>query len=170
MAIQLEVEMAGQEKLIDKLSDPAVIAGPLKDLLEEASAIGRKTAELGIDGGTGIAVRSIGAELKPLSARVFTAMAEPRASSIEKGRPPGDNRWTSDRQMQNWVKANQVGRYGRTGTEQDLVGTAFVIAREIRRRGVKGRFFMQAAREKVQSELPRLLSEMATKIQQMFGR
>ena len=158
MAINLEVEMKGQEELIKKLSDPVVIAGPLKELLTEASSIGRKTAVEGIDGGLGIAVRSIGKEIEPLSARVYTAIAEPRAMSIEKGRPAGDNRWTSDRQIQKW--ADSVG----------LFDPLFVIVRGIRQRGVKGRFFMQAAREKVQSEIPRLLNEMGAKIKEMFDR
>ena len=158
MAINLDIEMTGQEELIKKLSDPAVIAGPLKELLEEASSIGRKTVVEGIDGGTGVAVSSIGIEVQPLSARVYTAIAEPRALSIEKGRPPGDTRWTSDGHIQKWAES--------VGVSEPL----FVLTRGIRQRGVKGRFFMAAARQKVESELPRLLNNMARIIEEKFNK
>lgn len=154
----MQIEVQGVDDLNAKLTDPQMIAGPLKELLEEATSIGVKTAVEGVDGGSGAAVRSISKEVLETSARVYSAMPRVRALNIEKGRPVGVPVEQILPQIISWKK--HVGH----------PEPAIVIAQEISQRGVKGRFFMAAAKQKLEEVLPRLLGEMASKVQVRFGR
>ncbi len=151
-----QVTIEGMEQLQARLEDPNLIGQPLLELLEDAANVGRDTAEKGIDGGTGIAVRSIGMNVQARSALVYTAMPQARAMSIEKGRPSGVPIEDMLAQLIRWRDA--VGH-------PDL---GIHIALGVRQRGVKGRFFMAAAREKVAGDLPRLVSGMAKKVENIW--
>ena len=153
-----KMEFKGLEELKLKLTDPSLVGKPTYQMLHSAAKIGSRAATDGISGGTGIAERSIGSEVKPLSARVYTAIAQPRAMSIEQGREPGVNPRDILPQIIRWKDA--VG-HADSGIE---------IALDIERRGAKGKHFMQRAREVVNQELPRLLSEMGRRIREAFGR
>ncbi len=176
MEISLKVELKGQEELRAKLSDPTIVAGPLKDLLVEASDIAVETGKAKLESGFGTStwgVRGVGAaplsmvsSIKRFEARVKSLMPPPRALSIETGRPAGEQ--ASIKQLARWVEAKGIGKLSARG--EPLMGTVYAIVWHIKQRGVKGRFFMQAARDKVQGELPRLLNEMGTKIKEKFNR
>ena len=114
---------------------------PLANLLTSASDHAKKVAAEGV-GGT--AARSIQSEVQPTSARVFSLMSEARATSIELGRPAGGPRLHPD--------------------------SPFALARHIARRGVRGRFFMQAAIRSTESVLPQLIGTMARQVESRFGR
>ena len=143
--LRTRVTLAGVAELSSRLRDPQLLAEPMRGLLTEAARIGQSTATDNVDGGLGLAVRSIGSRVEPLQARVFSAMAPARSRSIDQGRKPGQP-WKS--------LLAQIIRW------KDAVGhpdSAIVIAQGIQRRGVKGRFFKRAAVEAVNTALPGLL-------------
>lgn len=157
--MRTEIKLEGFEELEARLTDPTLIVAPLReDVFEPATSIGVKTAVEGVDGGTGIAVRSIQKEIEPMQARVYTAMPTVRAISIEKGRPVGVPVEQLLPQIINWK--NAVGH----------PDSAIAIARGIKQRGVKGRFFMEGAKNAVVEALPRLLSNMAKAIEGRLSR
>lgn len=152
----ITVEVVGIEDLQAKLSDPHLVGGPLATLLDEASAIGRKAAELGIDGGLGIAVRSINRYIYPKEARVYTVLPEARAMSIEAGRSPGVPPRDILAQIIRWKES--VGH----------PDPAITIAKEISSRGSKGKHFIQKAREAVAKELPQLVQKLGGHIEKRW--
>jgi hypothetical protein len=157
MSLELALEEAGVKRINAVLRDKALIAEPLKELFEEAGPVGVEAATSGLDAGTGIAVRSLAFEVKPLEMRVYSAMPIARAFSIEKGRPLHDPKL----------------RLGGIITWKEAVGhtePAVLIYSEIKQRGVKGRFFMRAARNKISEQLPTLLRAMGQKIAVKWGR
>ncbi len=152
----ITVKVDGLDDLQRKLRNPLVIKGPLKELLTDASKVGTREAWDTIDGGTGIAVRSIGARVRPLEAYVYSAMAKGRALSIEEGRPPGADVKAILPQIIRWKKA--VG-HPDSGIE---------IAHRIRLLGAKGKHFLKAAGEKVTENMPPLVQKMAKQIEEML--
>ncbi|MDD5502582.1 MAG: hypothetical protein PHH26_03860 [Candidatus Thermoplasmatota archaeon] len=150
------IEVEGVEELQARLSDLRLVGEPLATLMDEASAAGRKAAELGIDGGLGIAVRSINREVKPMEARVYTAMAKERAMSIEVGRSPGVSPRDILPQIIRWKEA--VGH----------PDPAITIAKEISRKGSKGKHFIQKAREAVAKDLPQLVRKMGGQVEEKW--
>lgn len=146
-----KVEIIGLERIQAKLSDPQLISQPLRELLTEAGQTGQRVAVAGIDGGTGIAVRSINYEVKETSMRTYSAMPRSRALNIEEGRPANDPR----------LSLGQVIRWKEAVGHPDA---GIVIFQELRRRGVRGRFFMQAAKNTIQEHLPEWLRQMSAKI------
>ncbi len=150
------IEIDGLEALKSRFSDPTLIGEPLQELLEDASLIARNAAESGIDGGLGIAVRSINREVKATSARVYTALPAARAFSIEKGRPSGEPIRSMIAQLIRWREA--VGH----------PDSAAVIARDIHERGTQGKRYMRKAREQTKSELPRLINKMAAAVEEKW--
>ena len=146
MPAELTIEVNGFEELAARVSDPALMEKPMRNLFEAATRLGQKTAIQGIDGGTGVAVRSILREYSPAMGRVWSMMPLARSTSIEGGRPSGDNT-VSTRAIARWADAVKNPE------------RPFVLARAIRERGVKGRFFMRSAGDAVQGILPALIQK-----------
>lgn len=149
-----KVKLISGERLKDNLNSKEMVDRPLSELLQKAASIGRKQAVDAIDGGTGIATRSISKEVKPMQARVFTAMSDYRAMSIEEGRKPGDV--PSRPALEKWAKA-----VGYPGTVRELY-------RVIEFSGVKGKKFMAGAGEKIEKELPQLTAGMEKNVEGKF--
>ena len=154
----ITIEVEGIEELQVRLSDPRLVGEPLAALLDEVSAVGRKAAELGIDGGLGIAVRSINRYIYPKEARVYTVLPEARAMSIEVGRSPGVPPRDILPQIIRWKEA--VGH----------PDPAITIAKEISSRGSKGKHFIQKAKEAVVKELPQLVQKLGGRIEKKWRR
>lgn len=150
---EIVVEVKGVEKLQARLSDPRLLGAPLANFFDEASAKGRKAAELAIDGGLGIAVRTINRHIYPKEARVYSILPQAKAMSIEAGRQPGVSPEDILAQIIHWKEA--VGH----------PDPAITIAKEISRKGSKGKHFIQKAREAVAEALPRLIEEMGGEIE-----
>ena len=145
----LEAQTIGLEDLQRKLKPGQLTGPPLRQVLTAASANAKKVAARGV-GGT--AARSIMSEVKPTSARVFSLMSPARSTSIEFGRPAGGPLLHSDALLR-WIR--RVG----------YAFSPFVLAREIQRRGVKGRFFMAAAKRNTEQMLPGLLRKMSDQVE-----
>lgn len=158
------VKIEGLEELQAKLRDPRLIGDPFKELLKDASQTGQEAAERGIDGGTGIAVRTINRFVDPTSAKVTTVLPRARAMSIEKGRPPGEE--VPVRALVRWLSGNP---YKRSADRAELE-LAYQARAAIKQHGAKGKRFMQQARQAVADTLPRLLGRMARRIERMAKR
>ena len=156
----IEAKVHGTEQLRKRMEIEGLVDEPLVEVLQDAAAIGQKAAVQGVDGGLGIAVRSITRDVKPTQARVFTAMPRARARSIEQGRPSGVSIREILPQLIRWREAGAVGH----------PDPAIVIAQEIKRRGVKGKHFMQAARDQVRRDLPRLVAQAARRVEENWKK
>ena len=152
MAEQLSATVIGLDKLRSRMGN--LTGPPLAEFLNKASDHAKRTAA---EGASGTAARSIQTEVRPTSARVYSLMSPARSTSIELGRPRGGP-LLHPAALARWIK--------RVGYQQ----SPFVLARQIRRRGVKGRFFMKLAIESTRSRIPGLLSGMARDVERRFGR
>ena len=161
---EVKVELKGLERLRGKLQDPSLIRKPLKNLIFHAAGIGKKQARESISGGTGIAERSVTTRVEPTSARVFSLIAQPRAMSIEVGRKPGET--VSLMALARWLTGRQRSF---TPTREERKQAAQVQAL-IKARGAKGKAFIKAAQETVKRNMPRLVSEMARKIEEAWRK
>jgi|GEM_PF-5641058 len=158
MSDKIGVEVEGMKELEIKLQDPELVGRPMQEVLEEAAEIGQNSAVEGISGGTGIAERSIESRVTPTTAKVFSMIADDRVQSIEEGRPSGADPDAILPQIIRWKEA--VG-HPDSGRE---------ISLEIQRRGTKGKRFLTRAREVVEGEIPRLLSNMVQRVREAFHR
>ena len=134
---------------LDNLTGP-----PLAELLTGASSHAKKVAAEGVGG---VAANSMMSEVRPGSARVFSLMASARTRSLEEGRRPGGALLHPDA-LQRWIRRVEYGL------------SPYVLAKQIQRRGVKGRFFMKAAVQSTQELLPGLIRDMARAVEGRFGR
>lgn len=140
--VTLRIETA---EVIEWLRDSEPLAVALGEAMEAARVIGQKAAEEGLDGGTGLAVRSVFSDAQAFNMKVGTTLPRARALSIDKGRPSG----TPVRKL-----LGQIIRW------KDSVGidqSGWAVAEGISRRGARGRFFRRAALQAVEAELPRLI-------------
>jgi len=156
--MKTEIKVEGLEELQRRFTDPALLHDPLQALLKEAETMGRRQAESAIDGGTGIAVRSIGGEVMETSARIYSAMPRARAVSIEKGRPPGESMSSLVPQLTRWGKS--VGH--------PLPGRE--IAQEVQATGTRGKRFLRAAKDMIKQNMPGMVAKMARNIEAKWGR
>lgn len=143
--LKTRITLEGVAETAARLTDDRLLKEPMRELFTEAARIGQRAATDNIDGGRGIAVRSIGSRVEPLQMRVFSAMAPARSRSIDQGRKPGQLWRSIFAQIIRWKAA--VGH----------PDSAVDIAKGIQRRGVKGRFFKRAAVDAVNNALPGLL-------------
>ena len=148
----VEVEVIGLDRLVRNLKD--LPAPALATLLIDASSHAKRVAAEGVRGPV---ARSIQSQVTSTSARVFSLMSLARQRSIEEGRKAGGPLLHPD-SLKRWIS--------RVGYRE----SAMVLARLIRRRGVKGRFFMRAAIQSTQNVLPTMMKEMAQGVSKRFGR
>jgi hypothetical protein len=146
--IRFSTEVLGD--LPEKLRQPGAAAEPLRDLLEEAAKIGQRVATDAVDGGRGIAVRSLYSKVRSLDMRVASTMPRARASSIERGRKPGQR--PAIGQITRWAKAVGISE------------SPYKLRAEIRKRGVAAKNFIAQGRSAVQAAFPRLTKELATQV------
>lgn len=120
----------------------------LPKIVDAAAAYAQQQARAGAPRKSGALASSIVVEGKGLEARVHSPFAY--ALPVEFGRHPG-------------AKMPPAGAFKGP--------FAFVIARAIAKRGIKGRFFLKRAVDMLRnSELPRLLQKAADEIETAWGR
>lgn len=146
--LKTRVTLEGVAEVQSRMRDPAMLNEPMREMLTEAARIGQRAATDRMDGGLGIAVRSVASRVEPNGARVFSAMATARSRSIDQGRKPGQPLKSLLPGIIRWKQA--VGH----------PDSAIAIAKGIQRRGVKGRFFKRAAVEAVNNALPELFGQV----------
>lgn len=157
-APMLTIEVAGFERLGRALS-PGIVGGPLRDLLQKAARETTRVAHDKAPRDTGALRRSITPQVKPLSARVFTRRGAAYFPVMEFGRRPG-KKMPPPQALKGWAR-----RHGFPTTP----GALFALARSIGRRGIKGRFFMRAAKQAGNRQMPGWLRTMGKDIGVDFG-
>lgn len=148
------VEVEGMGPLRAKLT-PDLYQRALAGVLTDAAILGEREARAGAPKDTSELARSITHEVKPTFARVYSTMNY--AEVVEKGR--GENKPPPPpKALYEWLDRHGIDRQA-----------AFVIARAIGRRGIKGRFFMKNAREKVDRALPGFIAKASAEIRARWG-
>lgn len=125
---------------------------PLRKLLSNASLIGERVAKSEAPKDTGSLVRDIRASVSSLSAKVTLPRNLTYYHVMEEGRRPGA-KMPPPRELHGWMRRHGIP-----------VGAAFVIARSIARRGIKGRFFMRQGAAAVNKKMPGLLRKMGKEV------
>lgn len=152
----VSIEVQGQEEFQRKLT-PDLYLPAVHDVLRDASKFATNEAQRGATRDIGAIARTITAEVRsPMEINVRSR--HPGALAAEFGRRAGEQPPPVSA-LRGWASRHGLG------------GLEFVLARSIARRGIKGRFFMRAAREKLQRiEMPRLLNKAADEIERKWSR
>jgi hypothetical protein len=149
----IDIQMPNLVRIRAKLAPP-LVREPATHLIADAARFAEREARAGAPDGA--IARSISAQIRPLQARIRGSGA---ALAVEFGRHPGTPQPPLDA-LRAWARARGI-------PEEAL----FPIARAIRRRGIRGRFFVRRAVQKLRgSELPRLVRRMAGEISTAWKR
>jgi hypothetical protein len=146
MPTTLNVRVRGLDVLYRNI-DHLLAMPALADYIKEATEVGQREAQSRAPGSIQIA-REIG----PISGRVYAP--DYRARFIEFGRKAGRKQ----------PPASALTRYA--GNDESI----FLIARQIARRGIKGRFFMRRARRAVSKAMPELANKMARVLEKDWAK
>lgn len=150
----MEVTLIGAESAIKKL-DELQQWGALKTFLDELSLIAQREAKAEVPRDTAALGRSIQRDVMPFSAKIYTNLSY--APVVEDGRG-AEKKMPPPQLLAGWAR--------RHGKPQSAL---FVMARAIGKRGIKGRFFMRAAEHKANAEVPRLVKELAQRVEKIWG-
>lgn len=142
------IEIPNAKKLEARLNDPQFVGGPLRTLLTKASLQAETVAKGKAPVWTGQLRRDIRSEVKPLSARVTTGRKLEYYNTMEFGRKPGA-KMPPPSSLHRWMRSKGIP-----------TSAAFVLARSIARRGIKGRFFMKSGADAARNSMPKFLAEM----------
>lgn len=123
--------------------------------VSDAAILGERVAKEGAPRDTAALARSIDSVHNGMEARVFSTLNY--AAPVELGRQAGAA-MPPPEALVGWLR-----RHGN-------FTTPYALARSIARRGIKGRFFMRAARKRVEDERHKLLDAAAVKIARMWGK
>jgi hypothetical protein len=152
---RITIELVGLEELSRKLK-PRLYEQAVATLMEDITIVGERTAKQRAPRDTGALKRSIHSQAKPFSARIFSNLGY--AVPVEYGR--GRNkRMPPPSALHGWLR-----RHGKPAS------AAFVVARAIGRRGIKGRFFMRAAEEAIRAKLPSMMDRTVRAIGKRWKR
>lgn len=151
--LSLDLQMEGLEEVKRRLRDPSLVMRAMRGVGLRAARAGKRTAIKSIDGGTGIATRSIVSLVFPAEglAMVKSMMPRARALSIEEGRPPGDP--PPLEAVIRWVEAMGIRRNARE------------IRSEIEARGAKGKRYLAQTRDLWETNLPVWLQKAARQVE-----
>lgn len=163
--MKLTVKVKGIEELRARFKDPALIGDPLHELMEDAGHIGREAMESAIDGGIGIAVESINLNVQRTNALVFSVLPLARGLSIDQGRKPGED--PPALQIARWyMKTRRLRSMG--GLTKGQRETIFEIWGRIKAKGTSGKHFLQKTKNELEDAMPRLVDEMAEKVEERW--
>ena len=150
-------QVGGLPTLLRKYDSKIVLGAPLQTLLTRASLLGERHARENAPRDKGDLARDITSEVREIDARVFLRRDVLYYRVMEEGRRVG-------------APMPPIAPIAAWAARKGIDIPAFVLARAISRRGIKGRFFMRAARARVEKELPRLSREMGRDVEKEFRR
>jgi len=152
------MEIQGLEDLQERLRDPEMLGAAMRVFGSRAARAGKNAAVGAIEGGQGIATRSIFAKASPLDGevRVYSVMPMASAQLIEEGRAPGNP--PSMRALLVWMRAVHHG-----GKPREVM--AGIVAR-----GARGKRYMGQALEEWEANLSRWMQEAATRIEKRWAK
>ena len=154
----LDVTLLNLEPLLKKMKDPRLITVPAQGMLSKAVLIGEREARNEAPKDTARLTRSLATEVIGLGGRIFFLNEQLYFQVQESGRragaapPPAAS-------LLPWMR--------RKGIAPEL---AFVIARAIGRRGLKGRFFMRKGAQAIQRETPKLMRDLMSGVRKEWLR
>ena len=125
---------------------------PLKHLLQNSSALAERVAKGAAPKDTSSMARDIRADVRSLSAKIHLPRNLEYYHVMEEGRRPG-RKMPPPRELHGWMRRHGIP-----------LGMAFVIARSIARRGIKGRFFMRQSFVATTKAMPRFLRKMGEEV------
>jgi len=150
----VSIKVIGMEKVQRKLT-PDIYLPPVHTLMRDAATFATREVQREAGRDIGAIGNSFSALVTPMEVAVKSR--HPGALAAEFGRRAGAPPPPASA-LREWA-----ARHGMAGLE-------FALARAISRRGVKGRFFMQRTREKLQqSELPRLIRHAIDEIERRWA-
>jgi len=149
----IAVNVVNLQPFLKKHTWDKVAVAPIAKMFNMAAVIAERTARKGAPSDTGALKRSLTVETTPLSARVFSVL--PYAIVMEQGRRPGA-RMPPPSALAGWARRHPPKGGGKS--------SLFALARHIGKRGIKGRFFMKAAKDDVERQLPSLIDKAAREI------
>jgi len=152
--MKYDIDMTGLDSLKRKLR-PELYREPMAEMFQTIAAVGERTAKQRAPRDTGALKRSIHSDAQPMSARIFSNKAY--AVPVEFGRRKGA-RMPPPNALRGWAR-RKLGN----------PNLAFVVARAIARRGIKGRFFMKAAHQAIMIKMPFQMKLLEKKVAERFG-
>lgn len=155
MVFQIQVGNLGP--LLKKYEPEFVLGKPLVTLLQKAATLGERTARLGAPRNVGDLARDITSEVKGIEARVFTRRDLLYYRVMESGRARG-------------AAMPPVAAIAIWAARKGIDIPAFVLARAIAARGIRGRFFMRAAGAAVRKQLPAFTQAMSKDVEREFKK
>lgn len=157
---RVRIEVEGIDELVAKFGKRSLIDDPMLQLMEDATKAGQKGAVNAVDGGMGIAVRSINRNvgLTSKGSTVTTAMSTQAIRSIDLGRKRNQEWQPLVKSMYKWTRA--VGS----------TVNPFRLAHQIAKSGTKGKRFKAAGLKAVEDVMPDLRREMERRIEAGWKR
>ena len=146
----MKLRVEGDERVIRTLTSAELIAEPVTEALRVIARDGQQVAQRGAPGSVG---RTLQSEVRGFSAQVYST--HPAALPIEVGRRRG-------------APLPPLGAIARWAASRGITVEPFVLARSIAQRGIKGRFFLQAAREHIESRANRYLVDLGADIERRW--
>ena len=166
MKVNIELDQASLQRLQQKCR-PDLYAAALHDVMKKAATMGEPVMEKAIQGGTEMAMQSIGAVAYRDEARVYSVIPFARGMSIEEGRRPGDApglvataRWLTGRRYMTARRLDELPR--------DVVNDARAAQKAIRASGARGKQYLKQTREFLRGQLPAFMNDMARRIEQKW--
>ena len=176
MTTSILVQVKGVPQVIKKTSAELVLK-PLERLLFDAALIAQREAIQAAPRDTGRLGRSIHIQARPLSARVYTNLAYAETMELGRGK---DLKMPPPAALEGWVRRHGFGvgvrqsiktrKFLRSGGAQSVQSAAYVLARAIGRRGIKGRFFMAKGKAAVLAALPLLTRKMEREVEEEWRK
>ena len=148
---ELAYRFEGSEKLAKALSDPDIVAGPVKDFLHKSALTVERRAKEKAPVDTGRLRASITSEYQRLSTTIGPSVTY--GAFVEYGTRP---HWPPLAALQPWAR--------RHGFPSGARG-AFLVALAISRRGTRAQPYMGPALEESKGDIDALLTEMKTGIE-----
>ena len=151
----INIQMEGLDDLRRKLT-PRTYEKAVATLMEDIAIVGERTAKQRAPRDTGALKRSIHSDARPMSARIFSNLAY--AVPVELGRGKG-KRMPPPNALRGWLR-----RHGKPQS------AAYVVARAIGKRGIKGRFFMKAAADAIRFKMPSMVRRASDDIAKRWSK
>ena len=151
----VEVRIKGDAKLKESLK-PELYKPVVTEMMTDLGKAGRKAAKAKAPKDTGALRKSINFKASPTGLRLFSPIHYARY--VELGRKPG-SRPPPPRALHGWLSRHGIP-----------VRAAYVVARAIGRRGIKGRFFMAAGLAAMKKKLPYDLKKAEKRVAQRFTK
>ncbi len=147
-----DIQVVNLTEFKRSLKDPRLFKVPLRNLLTDASNLGERVAKDKAPKDTASMARDIQASVQKTTAKVSLPRHLKYYRVMEEGRRPG-SKMPPPQELHGWLRRHGIP-----------LGAAFVIARSIARRGIKGRFFMRQAAAAVDKKMPSLLRKMGEEV------